>query len=107
MPGPLGLQVSRAHGRAMDSYVVRIYPHGGKKARILIGTVEVAGAGRKMAFSNVEELWEILRHRKDRDLCAPHSPRRYLGKEVMRATAAPDLKESAKGVRQTNPTIEH
>jgi len=28
----------------MDSYVVRIYRRGGKKSRILVGTVEVAGA---------------------------------------------------------------
>ena len=84
----------------MDSYVVRIYRRDGKKSRILIGTVEVAGAGRKMAFSNIDELWEILKRRKGRDLCAPPSPRRHLGKEVMRATAAPDLKESAEGVHK-------
>jgi hypothetical protein len=84
----------------MDSYVVRIYRHGGKKARILIGTVEVAGAGRKMAFSNVEELWEILRRRKCRDICSPSSPRRRLRKEVMSATATSDLEVSAEGVRE-------
>jgi hypothetical protein len=62
----------------MDSYVVRIYRRDGKKPRILIGTVEAAGTGRKVAFSNIEELWEILRHRKGRDLCAPPSPYRHL-----------------------------
>jgi hypothetical protein len=51
----------------MDSYVVRIYRRAGSKLRILVGTVEVAGTDRKMAFSNIEELWEIL-HR--RNLCA-------------------------------------
>jgi hypothetical protein len=50
----------------MDSYVVRIYRRGGKKSRILIGTVEAAGTGRKTAFSNIDELWEILRRRKGR-----------------------------------------
>ncbi len=55
----------------MDSYVVRIYRRAGKKSRILIGTVEEAGTERKMAFSNKEELWEILRRRESRDLCAP------------------------------------
>jgi len=30
----------------------------------VIGTVETAGSEKKTAFSNVEELWEILRHRK-------------------------------------------
>ena len=44
----------------MDSYVVRIYRRDGKKARILIGTAEVAGTDKRMGFSNIEELWEIL-----------------------------------------------
>jgi hypothetical protein len=85
----------------MDSYVVRIYRRGGKKSRILIGTAEVAGAERKLAFSNIEELWEILQRRKGLDLCAPPGPPRRLRKEVMRATAAPDTEKSAEGVRKT------
>jgi len=89
----------------MDSYVVRIYRRDGKKSRILIGTVEAAGTDKRMGFSNIEELWEILRHRKGRDLCAPPSPRRRLRKEVMSATAASDLEESAEGVRQIKPTL--
>jgi hypothetical protein len=48
----------------MDSYIVRIYRRAVRKSRILIGTVKAAGAGRKMAFSNIEELWEILGCRK-------------------------------------------
>jgi hypothetical protein len=52
----------------MDSYVARIYRRDGKKSRILIGTVEAAGSGRKTAFSNIEELWDILRRRNGRDL---------------------------------------
>jgi hypothetical protein len=90
----------------MDSYVVRIYRCAGRKSRILIGTVEVAGTERKMAFSNIEELWEILRRRKGRDLCDPRSPRHRLGREVMGATTTSDLEESAEGVRQTKPTVE-
>jgi len=89
----------------MDSYVVRIYRRAGARSRILIGTIEVAGTGRKMAFANVEELWEILRLRKGRDLCAPPSLRRRLRKEVMSAAAASDLEESAEGVRQIKPTL--
>jgi hypothetical protein len=91
----------------MDSYVVRIYRRGGKKSRILIGTVEAAGAGRKMAFSNIEELWEILGRRRGRDPCPTPPPERRLRKEVISATAASDLKESAEGVRQTKPTLGH
>jgi len=105
VPEPLGLPVSRAHGRAMDSYVVRIYRRAGRKSRLLIGTAEVAGTERKIAFSNIEELWEILRLRKGRDFCAPPSPRRRLRKEVMSATAASGLEEPAEGVRQINPTL--
>ena len=84
----------------MDSYVVRIYRRGGIKSRILIGTAEVAGAEGKLAFSNIEELWEILGHRKGRDLCAPPSPRRRLRKEVMCATDTSDLEGSAEGARK-------
>jgi hypothetical protein len=60
----------------MDSYIVRIYRRAGRKNRILIGIVETAGTRRKIAFTNIEDLWEILRRRKGRDLCAPPSPRR-------------------------------
>ena len=51
----------------MDSYVVRIYRRAGRKSRILIGTIEVAGTEKKMAFSNIEQLGEILRRRKCRE----------------------------------------
>jgi hypothetical protein len=89
----------------MESYVVRIYRRAGRQSRILIGTVEAAGTGRKMAFSNIEELWEILRSRKGRDLCAPHLPRRCLRKEVMSGTVGKGLEESTEGVRQIKPTL--
>jgi len=89
----------------MDSHVVRIYRRAGAKSRILVGTVEAAGTGRKEAFSNIEELWEILRHRNGRGLCAPPSPRRRLRKEGMSATVGTDLEESAEGVRQIKPTL--
>jgi hypothetical protein len=85
----------------MDSYIVHIYRRAGRKHRILIGTVEATGSGRKIAFSNVEELWEILRRRKGRDLCAPPSPRRRLRKEVVSGSAGTGLKKSGEGVRKT------
>jgi len=84
------LPVGNADGRAMEIYVVRIYRSAGKKSRILIGTVEAAGTDKRVGFSNIEELWEILRHRKCRDLCASPSPRRRLRKEVMSATVGTD-----------------
>jgi len=90
----------------MDSYVVRIYRRAGRQPRILIGTVEAAGTGRKRAFSNIEELWEILRRGKGQDLSAPHLLRRRLQKEGMSETAGTGLEESAEGVRQIKSTLE-
>ena len=86
----------------MDSYVVRIYRRAGRKSRILIGTVEAAGTDKRMGFSNIEELWGILGRRQGGDACPPPPPERSLRKEVMSATSASDLEESAEGVRQTN-----
>ncbi len=50
----------------MDSYIVRIY--GGISARRhgLIGIVEEVGTGEKKAFTNLDELWRILKLIKDR-----------------------------------------
>ena len=87
----------------MESYIVRIYRRGDKKSRILIGTVQVAGAERRMAFSNIDELWEVLGRRKGQDLFSPPSPRRRSRKEVMSATAASETGEPAERARQTNP----
>jgi hypothetical protein len=44
----------------MDSYIVRIYRLDDTKPRAIVGTVEEAGAEGKMAFMNIEELWNIL-----------------------------------------------
>lgn len=85
----------------MDSYIVRIYRRAGRKPRILIGTIEPAGTRRKMAFSNIEELWEILRRRKSGYLGVPTSLHQRLRKEVMSGKAETDLEESSEGVRKT------
>jgi hypothetical protein len=85
----------------MDSYIVRIYRRSGRKPRILIGTVETAGIRRKIAFSTIEELWEILRRRKGRDPGAPSTLRRRLRKEVIGGKAEPDIAQSAEGVHRT------
>ena len=84
----------------MDSYVVRIYRRDGKKSRILIGTVEAAGTDKRMGFSNIEDLWDILGRRKGRDLCVPPSSRRRLRKEVISATATSDLEDFGEGVQK-------
>ena len=49
----------------MKSYVVRIYRYKDKKPRTIVGVVEEVGVKGKMAFTDVDELWEILRSVKD------------------------------------------
>lgn len=46
----------------MDSYIVRIYRREKKKPRVIVGTVERPEIDGKMAFSSLDELWEILSH---------------------------------------------
>ena len=84
---PLGSTVCRTHEK-MDNYVVRIYRRAGKKSRILIGTVEVAGTETKTAFSNADELWEILSRRRNRTLFAPPGTRHGPQKDAKGATVA-------------------
>ena len=84
----------------MDSYIIRIYRRKGRKSRILVGTVETAGIRRKIAFSTIEELWEILRRRKERDPGIHSILRRRLRKEVMSGKAEPDIAESAEGANK-------
>lgn len=47
----------------MDSYIVRIYRIDQSKPRAIVGTVEAAGEDGKMAFMNMDELWDILNPR--------------------------------------------
>ena len=43
----------------MESYIVRIYRQEKGKEKLL-GTVECPGADVKLAFTNQDELWDIL-----------------------------------------------
>lgn len=54
----------------MDTYIVRIYRFQKDNPRSLVGTVESVEANKreKSAFSNVDELWEILNCSTDPDL---------------------------------------
>jgi hypothetical protein len=45
----------------LKSFIVRIYRHDKKKPRSIVGVVEEVGVERKRAFTNLDELWEILR----------------------------------------------
>ncbi len=47
----------------MDSYVVRVYRQEKDNPHKLVGVPEVVGVKGKKAFTNVDDLWEIL--------CAP------------------------------------
>ena len=59
-----------------------IYRRSRKRSRVLVGTVETAGEEGKRAFSNVEELWEILEHHVGPSSSAPPESRDDAGKEV-------------------------
>ncbi len=49
----------------MDSYIVRIYRQEKKNPRLLVGTVEKVGKRGRAAFTNMDELWEIVDEGKD------------------------------------------
>ena len=44
----------------MKTYIIRIYRHNIADSRFIVGTVEKVGVHGKMAFSNRDELWEIM-----------------------------------------------
>lgn len=44
----------------MESYIVRIYREGRDNPRGLVGIVEEVGVEGKKAFTDLDELWNIL-----------------------------------------------
>lgn len=56
--------------KIMENYIVRIYRFQKDNPRHLVGVVEsVEGKKReKRAFTNLDDLWEILNCRRDPDL---------------------------------------
>lgn len=62
-------------GGGLNSYIVRVYREGGNKSRELVGIVEEVGGDGKKAFTNIDELWEILssvrKRRKDESKQTP------------------------------------
>ncbi len=44
----------------MDSYVVRVYRQEKDNPRMLVGTIEKVGKRGRAAFTNMDELWEIV-----------------------------------------------
>jgi len=45
---------------AVRNYVIRIYRYKRKDPRILVGTAEEVGVEGLRAFTNLDELWDIL-----------------------------------------------
>jgi predicted transcriptional regulator YdeE len=44
----------------MNNYILRIYRLSRKKPHSLVGLVEEVGVKEKKAFTNIQELWEIV-----------------------------------------------
>ncbi len=44
----------------MKTYVIHIYRHNSADPKFIVGTIEKIGVHGKMAFSNRDELWEIM-----------------------------------------------
>lgn len=49
----------------MESYIIRIYRGDHKHPRDLVGIVEEVGGKEKKAFTNLDELWDILKSIKN------------------------------------------
>jgi len=47
-------------GVSLKSFVIRIYRFQKKKPRMLVGVVEEVGVKGRKAFTNLDELWNIL-----------------------------------------------
>jgi len=52
----------------LKSYIVRIYRYKDKKPKTIVGVVEEVGVKGKKAFTNVDELWEIFKSEKRRQV---------------------------------------
>ena len=44
----------------LNSYILRVYRLDSRNPKNLVGVVEEVGRSQKKAFTNLEELWEIL-----------------------------------------------
>ena len=47
------------------SFIVRVYRHEKNNPRMLVGTVEKVGKTGRSAFTNIDELWEIVNEGTD------------------------------------------
>ena len=56
----------------MESYIILIYRGDKKHPRGLVGIVEEVGKKEKRAFTNLDELWDILNASRDRSKKRSH-----------------------------------
>lgn len=49
----------------MDSFIVRIYRYERDQLHRLLGTIEHVGMDGRKAFTNLDELWEVLNARRE------------------------------------------
>jgi hypothetical protein len=61
---PVGRRYAILRVRAMTNYLVRIYRKAGNSRRTVVGVVKEVGVEGNRAFSNLDELWEILNSSK-------------------------------------------
>lgn len=52
----------------VENYIIRIYRQDRKKPRLLVGTIEEVGQEGKKAFTNYDELWDILNPPAGKDI---------------------------------------
>ncbi len=45
----------------MDTYIVRVYRQAPDNPRAIVGVVETVGEEVKTAFTNLDELWAIIK----------------------------------------------
>jgi hypothetical protein len=53
---------------SLNNYILRVYRLDPKKPQSLVGLVEEVGVKEKKAFTNLQELWDILSHPKTNSL---------------------------------------
>ncbi len=52
--------VKGVSGGFLDNYIIRVYRCRKDNPKKFVGTVEKVGLKGKMAFTSIQELWEIL-----------------------------------------------
>ena len=73
---------------SLRNYILRIYRYENKRPDKIVGIVEEVGAKDKRAFTNMDELWQILSHTVKK----PHSSGR--------GSVPPFLKGEKRGIRK-------